>query len=126
MAVRLDPLGPGRQRIGKRQVEDGDLLPRAAPPANGDDLLIACHVDPLDGCRNAEDLGLERDTEVLLDHRVEAGALLRLPVRVDDRLLDKGFEIGLFGRPGPPLCVLASRHHGCAVLQRNVSNAPNS
>src|SRR5512145_1911871 len=66
---------------------------RDLPRAHGDDLLVIGHVDPLDCYLNAEHLGLERHGEVLLEHSVKAGSLLRLPVSVHSRFLDELVEL---------------------------------
>ena len=62
------------------------------PPADRDDFLASRQVDTLNDDGDSEDLGLERQRKVVLDHRVQAHHLLGLVVAVDDRLFDQPIE----------------------------------
>lgn len=90
--VGLDPLPPIRGWIRQWQVENRDPLAHALPPAHHDDLLGVREVDPLNRDLHAKYAGLERYSQVLLDHRVEAGHLLGLVVAVHRRLLHEVAE----------------------------------
>src|SRR5437899_7149808 len=101
--ICLDPLGAVRTSTGQRQIQDVDPLSRSTAAAGRDHLVRLGQVDPLDGHRHAEHLGLERQREVVLDHGEESTALLRLVVGIDDRLLDELLEVSPARRPAAGL-----------------------
>src|SRR5881628_1902386 len=94
-AVRLDPFRAHGRRLGQREVEDRKRLAVATPPADRDDLLVPVQADALYGDGNSEDNSLERDRQVVVDHREPACDLLRLVVAVDRRRLDHLLELAL-------------------------------
>ncbi len=99
VAIGRDPLRAPRTRPRERQIEDRDRLSRAAAPADGDDLIVGGHVDPLNSRCTAQDLHLERRGQMFFEHRAEAAAHLRFVIGVDDRFSDQRLEPGFAWRP---------------------------
>jgi len=71
----------------------------SAMAADRDHLIGLGEVDPLDRHRHPEHFGLERQSEMVRHHGEQPAALLRLVVRIDDRLLDEPLEASPSGRP---------------------------
>jgi hypothetical protein len=57
-----------------------------------DDGLGVVEVDAFDTDGGAEDVGVERDRQVLLEHAEQADALLGLAVRINDGFFDEFVE----------------------------------
>ena len=93
--VRLDPLEPLGRRLRQRQIHDWDTLHVLAVLAQGDHLSGIVGVDLRHLDWNTQDLGLEGDVHVVLEHGEKAHPPLVLIVGVDDRLFDERFERGL-------------------------------
>src|SRR5206468_9902693 len=107
-------------RSRKRQLEDGDPLPCVAAATDGDNLAGPSEIDGLDHDVNSENACRERQLEVLLEHREEPRALLRLAESIHRRPRDEFVELG----PAPaaasgscPLLALGSRHRNWEVSQ---------
>ncbi len=81
--VRPDPFGARRRWCREGQREDGDSLTDPAPAADGHDLLRLAEVDPLHDHWDTENHRLEREPQILLQHRQETGSLLILAVGID-------------------------------------------
>jgi hypothetical protein len=121
LPICLDPLRARRPGVRKWEMEDGNRLLRAAAPADRHDLLIVCHINPFDGGCGAEDLGFERRIEMLVEQRVEAHALLRFVVSVDDRFLDQRSERGLRPRFVVALCAITRPSGRCRSASSSYS-----
>ena len=95
--VCLDPfraLGCGRWQW---QIEDRDRLSQPVSVTDRRDLVVVGQLHAGDGDRDTEQRGLERNGEVVLEHREQAGDLLVLVVAVDGRLLDQFVESFIAG-----------------------------
>ena len=64
-------------------------MPRLARLADCNKLVVFGDIDAFHGRRHAKDLRLERQTKVILQHRVEAGHLFLLAICVGQRLVDE-------------------------------------
>jgi hypothetical protein len=64
-------------------------LPRLARPADCNKLVVFADIDAFHGRRHAKDFRLERQTKVILQHRVEAGHLFRLAICIGQRIVDE-------------------------------------
>jgi hypothetical protein len=82
-------------------------LTLAAAAANRDNLFGSSKIDPLDSDGYTQQLGIERQGQVLLYHSEETGALLVLAVSVDDRLLNQLSQMLFAGWPGRLSCFRA-------------------
>lgn len=91
VAVRFDPLGARWRGRRERQVEDRNLLPASPASADRHDFVGVGEIDAFDGDTHAQNFRLEWQRQVLLQHRQEARSLLRLPIGVNDRLLNELF-----------------------------------
>src|SRR5437899_734736 len=85
-AVSLDPLRSSGERGRQREIEEGYPLPGPTAPTHRQDIVVG-EVDSFDRDRNSKDLGLERDPQLVLNHREQAAELLALVVAIDRCLL---------------------------------------
>jgi hypothetical protein len=93
VAIRRDPLGPGRWRRRQAEVNERDCLALAAAFTDGHDLACIVDVDPLHANRDSEDHGVEGNDEVLFDHREQPNGLFLVVVAIDRRFLDQRIEL---------------------------------
>ena len=86
--IRRDPFSPGWSWGRQRKIKDCDPLPDFVPTANCHDSSIARYVNLLHDNLNAEHIGHEGQSQMLLNHSQETDRLLLLIVSIYDRLLD--------------------------------------
>lgn len=60
--------------------------------ADCDNPIITFHVNSLNTNSDVQDSYIKGNMEMLLQHRIEGGTLLRLGVRIDDGFLDERLE----------------------------------
>jgi hypothetical protein len=68
-------------------------LPLPSATTDGDNFVSVIEIDTVDANGDAEDLGVERDPEVLLEHGQEADTLFRVAVSIDDRFFNQRLKL---------------------------------
>src|SRR2546425_3200700 len=89
MTIRFNPLPSGRLWRRQRKIQNPDRPPFSSSATDCNVLLGVIQIHSLDARLYSQNLGLERASQVHLNHRQQADPLLRFAVGVDDRLLNE-------------------------------------